>query len=296
MAETIDDIELELEEKQPSEPEIKVEKAEEAADSGKKAGAEAEKREIKPEEGLEELKRKLEAAENARLADSRRARDAEQAAQAAQREVHSTNLSLVDNAIASLKQTGDILEANYAEAAQNGDWAAAAKIQREMAEASAKLLQLEQGKIALESQPEPQIQQRQIDDPVEALASQLSAPSADWVRRHPEYARDQRQFQRMLAAHNLAVGDGIVADTPAYFAAIEETLRITPRREEAEQDPGRRAAPAAAPVSRGGNANGSKPNVVRLTAEEREMAELNGMTDAEYARQKLALQKEGKIH
>ena len=58
----------------------------------------------------------------------------------------------------------------------------------------------------------------------------------------------------------------------------------------------RRSAPPAAPVSRSGNGTGSSPNVVRLTSAEREIASMMGMTDKEYAKNKVALQKEGKLN
>ena len=56
------------------------------------------------------------------------------------------------------------------------------------------------------------------------------------------------------------------------------------------------AAPAAAPVSRSGTASGTRPNVVRLSSEEREMASMMGMSPEDYARNKIALKREGKLH
>ena len=62
---------------------------------------------------------------------------------------------------------------------------------------------------------------------------------------------------------------------------------------------GRRAAPAAAPpaapVSRSGTGTGGRPNVVSLTRAEREAARDMGMTEQDYARNKVALIKEGKL-
>jgi phage I-like protein len=49
-------------------------------------------------------------------------------------------------------------------------------------------------------------------------------------------------------------------------------------------------------VSRGGGAPGTKPNRVRLSAEERDMAEMMGMTLEEYGKNKRDLQREGKLH
>jgi hypothetical protein len=109
----------------------------------------------------------------------------------------------------------------------------------------------------------------------------------------------------MVAAHNLALADGYEADTYDYFAHVEDTLKLRQPAREATPEPAlseaaapsqRRAAPAAAPVSRAGTANGVRPNVVRLSAEEREMASMMNMTDIEYAREKQALQREGKLN
>jgi hypothetical protein len=165
----------------------------------------------------------------------------------------------------------------------------------------AKLLQLENGKQAMENaprQPEPQMAPL---DPVEDFASRLSPRSADWVRRHPEFVRDPRLNAKMIAAHNLAVADGIPTDTDEYFDAIEETLKVTPKPAQNDTDDQyaakavrrRDAAPAAAPANRGGQSASS--NVVRLTAAEREMAEMMGMKPEDYAKNKVALKKEGKI-
>ena len=55
----------------------------------------------------------------------------------------------------------------------------------------------------------------------------------------------------------------------------------------------RDTAPAAAPANRGGQTN--RPNVVRLTREQREMADMMGMKPEDYAKNMMALKKEGKI-
>jgi hypothetical protein len=168
---------------------------------------------------------------------------------------------------------------------------------------SAKLLQLENGKAALEKAPKPQL--RAPVDPVEQFVSRLTPQSASWVRAHPEFVRDAAKNRKMLAAHEMAMADGLQADTPAYFAAIEDTLKIRaadpvvehtddPTSEAAA--PVRRPPPAAAPVTRAGTSNGKRANVVTLTPAEVEIAEMMKMTPQEYAVQKSALIKEGKLN
>jgi len=292
------EIELEEVEKKPEAAEIEVVKAEEKQEN-------PELKVLEPEEGLEKLKADLERERNGRLEAEKREREARQTAFKAQNEVQDTNLHLVTNAIETVKQTADVLKANYREAMSMGDFDRAAEVQQAMATNAAKMLQLEQGKQALESQPKQKApEQYRSSDPVEALASQLSPRSADWVRRNPQCVTDPRLYQKMVAAHNLAVADGYEPDSDDYFDQIETTLKMN-RREAPVQDDAmaeaakpvqRRSSPPAAPVTRSGNGTGTNPNRVRLSSQEREMAQMMGMTDQEYAKNKLLLQREGKIN
>jgi hypothetical protein len=260
------------------------------------------KPELPPE--VRELKFQLEQEKLARAEAEKRARMASEREYVAKNEVTDTNLSLINNAISSTQQETGYLKAGYREAMATGDYDRAAEIQQRMSDNAARLLQLENGKDALERQAKqvaPQYQQPM--DPVEALAAQLSPRSAAWVRANPQFATEPRLFQKMIAAHNLALADGLQPDTDDYFATVEETLRIR-RPEPTYEDPmaqsasvtQRRSAPPAAPVSRGGNGTGSNPNRVTLSAAEREMAQMMGMTNQEYAQNKLSLQKEGKLN
>jgi hypothetical protein len=108
----------------------------------------------------------------------------------------------------------------------------------------------------------------------------------------------------MIAAHNIAVADGIAPDTDEYFQTVESVVfKKAPEPAAAEDDddpmasaakvaPARQAAPPAAPVSRG-TPNGRG---VRLSPAEREAAEMAGMTEQEYAAAREHLKREGRIH
>jgi hypothetical protein len=253
---------------------------------------------------LDALKKQLDEERKGRQEAMRRANEAEQSAYAAHGEVQDTSLHLVSNAIDTVRQNNNILKSNYSEAMSLNDYDRAADIQAEMSANAARLLQLEQGKQALENQPRQPPPRPYQADPVEALASQLSPRSAEWVRRNPQYATEPRLYQKMIAAHNLAMADDIPADSDDYFDAIENTLRM--RRQDNSRDydamadaakpTQRRSAPPAAPVSRSGGGGGSKPDRVTLSAAEREIASMMGMTLDEYGRNKLVLQKEGKLN
>lgn len=286
MADEQDPIDIEVpEDEKPEEADIVVEKTEE-------------KPAEKPvDDEIETLKANLEREKLARQAAETRATEASHIAAQRTNETAESNLNLVVNAISTVKQTQEILKGNLSAAMAAQDFDESADIQVKMAENAATLQTLEQGKNNLESAPKVQPTQ---GDPVEALAAQLSPRSAQWVRDHPEYARDQRLYGKMLAAHNLAMADGVPADSDDYFREIEKTLRIAPADAETPMSDAaapvqRRSAPPAAPVSRSGTGDGRSRNRVTLSPDEREMAQMAGMTDQEYAREKLALIKEGKL-
>ena len=265
---------------------------------------------LKPEEGLEKLRQQLAdekqariQAEQARQAAEQRAQEAATAEVQAKTEKQGTELEFFTTAIASLTQQTDSLEARYADAMAAQDYQAAAKAQREMATNAAKLQELESAKVRLERAPKPQM--RQFTDPVEQFASKLSAPSAAWIRAHPEYVRDQAKNAELLAADQIARARGLALDSPEYFRSVERSLELSrPDPVTDDADPvaaaqatgGRRAAPASAPVSRAGHGTGSRPNVVRLTSEQVEMARNMDMKPEEYARHLQALQREGKLN
>lgn len=256
-----------------------------------------------PKIAIAELNRKLKEANLRAQEAEKAAREEFQRSQSARAEVEDTNLHLVNNAIETVKRENEILKANMRDAMASGDYDKVAEAQESISMNAAKLLQLENGREAMKNQPKQQIQPMpRSQDPLEQVKSTLSPRSAAWVDEHPEFVRDPRLFRKMVAAHELAVSDGIEPDSDEYFAAVEQTLGVSKRVEvedvtsSASAPVQRRAAPAAAPVSRSGTAGGSRPNVVRLTAAEREMADMMGMSEKDYARNKLALQREGKLN
>jgi len=259
---------------------------------------------IAPEDGIQELKSRLEAERQARFEAEKQARIAQQYAVNAANETQDTNYHLVVNAIETVKRNSEILRHGYSEAMAVGDYEKAAEIQEGMSVNANRLMELERGRQAMENAPRQQYEPPM--DPVESLASQLSPRSAEWVRKNPQCAEDPRLFQKMVAAHNLAVADGYSPDTDDYFHKIEDTMglgkRITVQEDDDEpmsaaaKPTQRRSAPPAAPVSRSGSGGGSRPNVVRLSREEAETARDLGMTEQEYAKNKMLLRKEGRLN
>ena len=288
----------------------------ESADEATETPATPEVAAITPQEGVDSLKAKLAAERSAREAAEMRANEAAQGEAAARGQVHESQISEITTALGVVNSNAERLEEQYAEAAANGDWAAAAKLQTAMARNENNRIQLEQGKQALEATPKPTARTQPVtpSDPVEALAKQLTGRSAEWVRKHPEFASDPKKYNRMVAAHNLVVSNDVKPDSDEYFAEVEKLLgveqarTVTSTKNEVSTDAdeplaasaqatgGRGAQPSPAPVSRGGTGTGSRPQVVRLTAAQRDAAAASGLTDVEYARNLEQLRKQGRLN
>ena len=273
------------------------------ADSAPAEAASAAKEEDDVQVQLKKLQQKLDEERQARREAERRARDAADQANKAYSEVEDTNLQLVVNAIDTVRRENEILKSHYKEAMSVGDYDRAAEIQESMGSNSAKLLQLENGKAAMEAKPRQQ-QVPSYSDPVEGFASRLSPRSAEWIRKNPQFVTDPRLQQKMIAAHNLAVADGYRPDSDEYFEFVEDTLKV--RRQQQQEAAAEvesplssaakvapKPAPPAAPVNR---SSSPRANTVRLSAAEAETAKMFGMTEQEYAKHKLALQREGKMN
>jgi len=285
-----DQIQLELE---PQEEEIQIVEAPEEPKI-------EEKPQLTVEDGINELKFKLEEERKAREAAERRAKEAMEQASAYKNDAADSNMKMIDSAIDTIKRNQEILKQNLRDAVAAGDADAQADIFM-----SIQKTQLDYDKLLYGKQQYEATVRAAPADPVEAMASNLTPRSAEWVRAHPEYARDQVLTRRMVRAHEDALDEGIRPDTDEYFDYVESRLKIRQApvqqqeaalSEASTSTSGRRAAaPPAAPVSRSGTGTGSRPNVVTLTRAEQEAARDMGMTPKEYAENKMALVRAGKL-
>lgn len=275
------------------------------------AAATADRSVLTPDDGVEKLRTQLAESERLRHQETQRA-DAATAGHAdALKQTQKSHLEQITVALASKKQEGDVLEGQLAEAWAAQDFTTASKIQRKLSGVEADVRQLEGGKAALEKAPppEPPVVRSHFED----FVGRLEAPSASWVRAHPEWIDNGQKQAQLMAAHDMAMARHIKPESREYFEAVEKSLDIQPNtgttngaaREVAAADTTgaddpmsqsakevKPAQPAAAPVSR---SNGSqRSNTVRLSAEQVEMAKNCGMTNEEYAKQLVMIQREGK--
>lgn len=263
------------------------------------SAAKEEKKRPDADEGIEELRKRLEQERQARLEAEKRAFQATEQVQRAAIEVEDTQYHLVKSAFDTVKRDQEILRANLRDAMQIGDYDKAAEINESMSMNSIKLSQLEQGLVEMQSRakaaqeaPRQQAPRPQnVDDTVNDLINRVTPLSARWLQENKSHIRDERSLRIVARAHEDAIDMGIVPESTEYFELVETRLGIKRGSADTEEaalsaasaPTQRRSAPPAAPVSRGG-AN-TRPGVVRLTKDQAEAAKISGLTPQEYYQQ-----------
>lgn len=273
----------------------------------------------KQDDGVELLKRQL--SEKQREAEEirRQKTQLEQFAYKAAQDVKSYQVQSQDNqliaftnAIASFERDAEMLERDYANTLSEGDYNRAAKIQRQMSQIESKLIQLAQGREAVQEkleyerraleqqrrQPPPRIVQQPVD-PIEAAIQSVQSPTSQaWLRSHRDVLADPVKKNLMTAAHWEAEAMGIQADTPEYFAHIESKVYDAEHSRPTAQQPRSRQAMAAAPVSRTNSAQNFRAGqqvTMTLSPAERQAARDIDMSDEEYLEAKLYYQQKNML-
>ena len=266
-----------------------------------------EKEESKPEQDdvISALRKQLEnlEAENARhraaYESTARERDEAQThATSARSHAMQSQYDLVNTEIANDKARQETIKRELKLAREMGNTDLESDLIVENARIGVKLQTNEQRKQEIEIQARREKERReaprQSSDPFEdALKSVASPKSRAWLRAHPECVTDPVLNEKVREAHSDAVVKGILPDTAAYFAYIEESMGYRrPQREEVDDDEvdtrradkSERRPSYSAPVSRESSSPSSlKPTQKRLSREQVEMAQAMDMTPAQYA-------------
>ncbi len=221
--------------------------------------------------------------------------------------VEQAQLETIETAISAAQADADAAQRDIKTAIINADPDAQTEAYRRLAKAETYLGRLEDGKGELEARvarakalaEKPPEVEKKATDPVEAL--NLPDRAKEWLRERPEYINDQRKNVKLQAAHWDAIEEGHKPFSTDYFISVEKILglrKAEPTIEEREverpitPDQQRRTAIVSAPVSRDPPSGGEKKSSTRvtLTKAEQEHAKAAGITEAEYAKQKLKLQ------
>jgi hypothetical protein len=273
--------------------------------------------EVKPtaaDEAAAELRKSLQAAEDARraaeataVAERSRADEAVRFAQ--QREQESKGfrdqaevreLAIINSDIERATQAVTNAQADLERAMEAGEFSKASAAQVQLSKAAAALDRREADKAAFEvnlkrTTEAAAVRQQNTESPFEQYVRGFGPVAQAWLRAHPECAPPNvggngQKNAKMMAGHYDALGRGLTEGSPEYFRNIEEHAGY---REPAEAaSPVSRAADVAdaggqqqrssrpkpqvsAPVTREPIGSPSGPTKVRLEADQQEIALLS---------------------
>lgn len=185
------------------------------------------------------------------------------------------------NGLAAATSEAERIERELVDAQENGKFADAAKLSRQLASAQNKIDKWEGDKNRFEQFREQQKNRPAKPDP---LAS-FTPASREWIEKNPRFLSDSKFKAKVLAAHYEADADGVPLDSDEYFMHLDNAVKgKTAKPEEPEEDveqvrqevkPQKQATRSAAPPSRGAsNTNMSKQGngQIKLTAQQVEAA------------------------
>jgi len=208
---------------------------------------------------LDDERRQREEAQRARQAAEADAGRQRQAVQQGQVTVQQTQLVAVERALEAAVASMADLRRQYSAALAAGDFDKAADVQASLSETAARKVALEGGKQQLEAiikrgpPPQQQQQPQQNVDPFEAALSRYTPRTQSWIRKHPDVLKDSASTNRAVAAHHLALADGHIADSDAYFDAMDLALGFKGGQQQSNSqgnrhDTGRKGMSAAPPA------------------------------------------------
>jgi len=228
-----------------------------------------------------------EAAEAKRLA-SERAREAEEA----RKRNTSLESDIITSGLQAAQTDRDAAKAAFKTAYEAGDAAAMAEAQSKLGRAEAKILALESGAAEVaerkEAKTEPRQEHRQALSFEEQVRSnqQLMSAERDWMIKNKDAFSDPDFNRKLESAYQGTIHKGLVRGSAEYFDHIERATGLKAAPAEENND-----VSVQAPVTRSERSvdgRSTSSNRVTLTAEEREICRSMGISEIEYARQKVA--------
>lgn len=295
-----DDMDLEVITPDPSEPGI-----DQAISDGR--------REVAPQEGVEDLKRQLEDLKREKQQAENLAREHAERATAVVQDARTEQLLAYEQtakqALDANKRALDGAKQAFKTAMESGDYDAASEAQAAIADATQniktatyqvnQIAAYKQQMTSQAGQTEGRSGGAQQADTASRYGVDPNSRSGRWINANSEkWERDPVFRQKALLADAQARADGIELDSDEYFERIEESTGLRERSKPEVRTPHRPQAgsTAAAPTRSGGSElRTNEPSRIRLTAAEMEAAQIAGLTPTQYAKNLLALQKEGKL-
>lgn len=261
---------------------------------------------------ISKLTKKRREEERLRQAAERRAQEYEQRVQDLDRRYQESQsliqrgqVALLAKIQAAAELSAKEAERKYREAFERGDSDGVIEAQRELYQAQNELNQANQFKQQAEQgrqvgyQPQPQ------QEPQQANVPQPDPRAQQWAEKNPWFGTDAEMTAYAYGAHEKMVRqEGYDPTSDEYYAEIEarirrrfpeafdegeevtETITTPPEVDEVNQP--RKAQNVVAP---GGRNNGSAPHKVVLTPSMRQTAKSLGLTEEQYAKELLKMQR-----
>lgn len=198
----------------------------------------------------------------------------------------------VSTALAAAQNEAESAKRDIKTAIANADAEEQADAYERLATARANIAKLEDGKFELEAAmkaPPPEQRQPQRTPTVDEVIDNMEVPrvAKDWLRQSPQYLTNPRLNLKLQNWHHEAIEAGNEPFDSGYMRYFNEKAGLT-EPEGGDNEPESRRAPiVSAPVSREppSTTTSNRGGVIRLTAAQREMAKVAGVTETEYAKQ-----------
>lgn len=252
---------------------------------------------------VEALKAQLKASEDARARAERETAAARQEAadraarlDVAERRSVDHEGEAIASGLAAAQAEEAAARAALKTAIENGDAEGQANAAAKIGRAGSDIREYERAQASLAAQRDereknpPRQTVQQQTDPVAAIDanSNLMSVEKDWLKAHSDAVVDPRRNARLGVAYDDAIAKGLIRGTKPYFDHLEQFMGYASAARPATQE----NTDVQAPASRTERDVSGRPTNGRVTLspEEREAARNMGVSEIEYARQKVAFE------
>ena len=274
---------------------------------------------VAPQQGLAELEKQVatERAERERMTNTARQIAAERdRAIAFAQQAEARGMSIYElnneNQIKATQDQMDAITAQQEAAYNDGDFKTVADLNRQLSKLGGDLSNLEREKVGLANHraqlearaeyarqnPLPR-QQQPPSDPIERAVAGRTKETQAFLRKHPELIRGDGTLKRIaIEAHERALDEGHEIDSAGYFQFVESIIGGGGGNGAEVRHRPQNAPTTAAPVARGvapGNGAVRADGSFVMTAKMRRLAEEQGVTPQEWAKNYVRLLAEGRV-
>lgn len=202
--------------------------------------------------------------------------------------LNNSQKNVIETAKRAVEMEMQQAEREYQEAYESGDSAKLLEAQKKLNAASIKIDKVSNFKPTPLQEEQFEVQQRQ--EPTQRVRVDPSAEA--WKRENTWFGEDKLMTGMALALHEQLKEEGVVVSSQEYYRRIDQTMRKRfPERFESQQEDDEkpvRATKTSTVVAPATRTTQSKR--VRLTESQRALAKKLGLTDEQYAVEKLKLE------